>query len=460
MFSIKFKLLISFTLVFGLLIIGYSVFIYHRVRSSALEQLDTRIELFADRFTAELNEGIHNPRKPTAQEIVEARKETREPFLLQLNDTTGSVVFADSLFSLSNGPLHGSADTADAGVEVRSIGSNAYRIIRISLTNENQVRGSLVIAASMAEIEMNLNKLRWAFFITIPLAFLIAGVAAYGITLIAFRPITTMIESAERITERNLDQQLPIKNNHDEVGRLGATFNSMIKRIGDAFQSQKQFIADASHEFRTPLTIISSELEYARRDLSGRKADESIRIALDEVDHLKKLTGDLLLIAKLDARQVRMNKTMFRFDELVVECVRKVTQTASTKGITFRLHIERETEMMGDEEKMESVIINLLDNAVKYCRKKSVIDVDLNARNGSEARLSVTNSGSGIPAGQETLIFDRFYRVNPSRSEQSGSGLGLSIARQIVEMHHGTISVISTPRKKTTFTITIPLLSD
>jgi signal transduction histidine kinase len=457
MFSIKFKLLISFILVFGILIVMYSFYIYHRMRSAAIEQLDARIELFAERFESELDEKIRHHGKLTNEEIIDARKETLEPFQVHLADTTGAIVFSDSIFSVIEVTAGDSLNGKAIPYDLQTNAGDSYRVERIRIKGD-RFNGTVCIAAAMTDIEANLQQLRWSFYITIPFAFILAVMAAYGITRVGFRSLMTLIESAGKINENNLDQKVPVSEANDEVRLLGLTFNNMIKRIAAAFQSQKQFIADVSHEFRTPLTIISSELEYARRGISKNKIDESIRIALNEIDHLKQLTNDLLLIAKLDSQRPQVHAITFRLDELTVDSVQKVTLFASEKGITFRLHIEHAIEFFGDKEKMESVIVNLLDNAIKYGKNKSCVDIHLGIRNGSRIFLSITNVGTGIPAEEHTTIFQRFYRSTSSRAEHTGSGLGLAIAKQIVELHSGTITVESISKKKTTFTVEIPFL--
>lgn len=458
MLSIKTKLLISYTIVFGILIVGYSIYIYHRMQSTALGQLDDRIVLFADRFNSELDEKIRHHGILTENEIRDAQKETLEPFQVRLDNREGTVIYSDSIFSRIRVRAATPLNNKTIRFDIQTDDTNEYRTAWIRI-KDARFDGILFIAASMADLDSNLRQLRWSFSVTIPFAFILALVAAYGITRIGFRPLTMMVESAGSITANNLDQQLPVPRANDEVRLMGLTFNSMIGRIATAFKSQKQFIADASHEFRTPLTVIGSELEYARRGVSKKKVNESIRIALGEVDHLKQLTDDLLLIAKLDSHQIQLNKKIFRFDELVVDCVRKITHIASEKGITFRFNIDPGIEILGDEEKLGSVVVNILDNAVKYGRKRSVVEVNLKSINNSNGTLAVTNTGSGIPFDQQGMIFDRFFRGSSSRTDHSGSGLGLAIAKQIVEMHLGTISVVSIPKKKTIFTVSLPAKS-
>jgi signal transduction histidine kinase len=278
----------------------------------------------------------------------------------------------------------------------------------------------------------------------------------YIIVRRAFKPLSTMIETANRISASNLNERLVLPPKHDEVAMLGAALNCMIDRIETAFKGQKQFIADASHEIRTPLTIIQSELEFADRSPMDAPAKQSIHIALDELDHLRKLAGDLLLLAKLEISDRTPHFQLVRLDELITECVRKLSRMSAEKKVLLHLQIENAIEISVDKEKLRSAVLNLIENAIKYTPANGTISISIQ-EDKETVRMVIHDTGVGMSAGDIQNIFKPFYRSDTSRATHSGSGLGLSIVQRIIELHHGTISVESDLTNGSTFSITLPL---
>jgi len=296
-------------------------------------------------------------------------------------------------------------------------------------------------------------------FVAIPLTLLLTALSAALITRVAFRPMSAMVETTRRITAANLSERLSLPRAKDEVRHLGETLNDMIERIDGAFRSQKQFIADASHEIRTPLTIICNELEFALRKTGDPALQESIRTSLEEVDRLARLTDQLLLLARIDADQLVLRPDTFRLDELLLECVQRISSVAHAKRVTLNAEIDNPIEIHADREKLKSVILNLLENAVKYSNPDSTVcaSVRVPGDSTSTVLLAVRDQGPGIPAHELTHIFRRFYRADTARSENEGSGLGLAIVERLVMLHNGRVGVTSEPGKGTTFTVEMPL---
>jgi signal transduction histidine kinase len=456
MFSMKTKLILLYTLVFCVFIIGYSVIIYEKMEQAAIETLDARIVVFAEGFESDLLERMEEKSNITIEDILHAKFEGSTSFAVRLFNSSGILVYADSIFSSGRIGTVPPPDRQYFGFA--KLQSHRFRIATIPLREHRTLRFLLQVAVPMSEVDASLSYLRWIFLVTIPFAVVLAALVGYVITRIGFKPLTGMIDAAKRITEKNLTERLPLPNTNDEVKTLGVTFNMLIERITSALKMQKQFIADASHEIRTPLTIISSELEFARRRSPDPEIQESIAISMDEVDHLKHLTEDLLLLARLDSHQVVLHRKQFRIDELVLDCIRRVKNVAAENNNTFQMTIESGIEIDGDEEKLGSVIRILIDNAIKYGRNGSVINVQLALDSNANIRLRIINNGEGIPAAELPNIFNRFYRGNATRTEKSGSGLGLAIALKIVELHNGTIHAHSVPQDQTIFTVELPIL--
>jgi signal transduction histidine kinase len=277
----------------------------------------------------------------------------------------------------------------------------------------------------------------------------------YLIVRRALKPLSTMIENANRISASNLNERLIVPQKRDEVSVLGNAINRMIGRIEAAFTNQKQFIADASHEIRTPLTIIQSELEFATRSPLADSARNSIQIALDELDHLRKLAGDLLLLAKMEISDAALRFNTIRLDELLAECVQKLTRTSVEKNVAVQLRIEQPVELSADEEKLRSALLNCIENAIKYTPANGTVTLALDS-DSHAVRIVIADTGVGISPDDIGNIFKPFYRSDISRATHGGSGLGLSIVQRIIESHHGTISVKSVVNQGSTFTVTLP----
>jgi signal transduction histidine kinase len=304
-----------------------------------------------------------------------------------------------------------------------------------------------------------MDRLQLLFLIAIPAGLFLAGCAAYLITLLAFKPMMRMVVAAEQISAENLDARLDLPGTRDEVHKLGTALNDMIERIDNTLKGHRQFIADASHELRTPLTIIRTELESLERSTKAPVARQSIRSSLTELDHLSSLVRNLLTLAKLDAARVKLEMKPLRLDELLIECVQITRPIARKKGVSLKVFVEEALEIVGDGEKLKSVILNLLDNAIKYSNKRGTVSASLILHKDVPqiAMIVISDRGIGIPRSEQEGIFGRFYRGAQPRSNTDGSGLGLAIAQRFVALHGGKISVQSEEGKGSTFTVELPL---
>ncbi len=239
----------------------------------------------------------------------------------------------------------------------------------------------------------------------------------------------------------------------DEVGRLARTFDDMIARLDEAFRRQRQFTADASHELRTPLTAIKGQTEVAlQRDRDPEEYRDVLRTVNSEVDRMTRLVGSLLTMARADARQIPMNKQEVALGELVADAVEQVRPAANEKGISITLQGPDDTHLTADQDLLLQLVLNLLDNAVKYTPSGGVITVSWR-QDRSDAVVEVSDNGPGIAAEHLPHVFDRFYRVDAARTRaEGGSGLGLSICQWIAEAHGGSIACDSALGAGSTFT--------
>jgi hypothetical protein len=268
-----------------------------------------------------------------------------------------------------------------------------------------------------------------------------------------------MVKKAETISATTLDARLDLPNVRDEVHLLGRALNEMIDRIDGTIKSQRQFVADASHELRTPLTIMRSELEFAHRNVRKSTLKGNIATSILELDHLSSMVNDLLTLARLDAAQMKLEMSPIRLDEMLVECVQTVHGIAKKRKVGLKVFIEEAVEIQGDQKKLMSVFLNLLDNAIKYSPKSKEVTATLTISKGESQRaiIVIKDNGLGIPKSEQERIFTRFYRGSQSRSQTDGSGLGLAIARRFVELHGGRITLQSVEGRGSSFAVELPI---
>jgi len=271
-------------------------------------------------------------------------------------------------------------------------------------------------------------------------------------------PVASLTRAAEKITSRNLNESLPRTGNGDELDRLTEVFNAMLARLDDSFNRIREFTLHASHELKTPLTVLCGEIETALREPSLSPAEHERLISqLDELRRLARIVDGLTLLAKADAGQVALQLEPLRLDELVRDNFSDAQILAEPQRIQVDLAACEETSICGDRHRLRQLLLNLADNAVKYNQPQGRITMNLRSVDG-QAQLTMANTGPGIPPESLPRIFDRFFRGDPAHSnEVDGCGLGLSIAKWIVSAHHGTIQIESVPDKLTTVTVRLPL---
>lgn len=277
----------------------------------------------------------------------------------------------------------------------------------------------------------------------------------------ALTPVATLTEAAQRVTERNLGEQLPRTNNGDEFDRLTEVFNEMTARLNTSFNRIREFTLHASHELKTPLTVLCAETETESQDESLTPAQrEHAASQLEELRRLAGIVDGLTLLAKADAGLIKLALAPVRLDELVRDCFDDSQILAHTSGIRVELTTCEEASVNGDAHRLRQLLLNLADNAVKYNQPNGSISMSLR-RTNDLAELNISNTGTGVPAEKLPRVFDRFFRGDPAHNNAvEGCGLGLSIAQWIVSAHNGTIQMSSEPSKLTTVIVRLPLMRE
>jgi heavy metal sensor kinase len=293
----------------------------------------------------------------------------------------------------------------------------------------------------------------------IPLLLVLSTLGGYLLARKSLRPVAVMTDRAAHISATTLHERLPVANPNDELGRLARVFNELLARVGAAFEQQRQFIADASHELRTPVAIASGEAELAllRDDRTADELRTALRTIREEMLALQRIVEDLFLLARAHAGERLVTPSEMYLGELCAECVRSIRTLAARKQITVRYDGSDELPMRGDESLLRRLLLNLLDNAIKYTPAGGSVTVSARMETGSYA-VEVADTGGGVPPESRTRVFDRFYRAQRAREagEASGAGLGLAIAQWIAQAHAGTVALVKSGETGSVFRVTLP----
>lgn len=275
----------------------------------------------------------------------------------------------------------------------------------------------------------------------------------------ALAPVANLTRAVEKIHDRNLAERLPPSGTGDELDRLTDVFNAMTARLDGSFRHIREFTLHASHELKTPLTILRGELETALRDPQTTAAQkERLASQIDEIERLTKIVDGLTLLTKADAGQIALTAEPVRLDELVRESVTDTEILAQSLDLRVRLKTCDEITVSGDRHRLRQLLLDLADNAVKYNQRRGSVEFSLNRENGL-AVLQIANTGPGLPTELESRVFERFFRGGTDRDNPvEGCGLGLSIAQWIVLAHGGRIEFRSRPNALTTVTVRLPVI--
>ena len=317
------------------------------------------------------------------------------------------------------------------------------------------------VAAPYNQIESVLRGLLLTFALGLPLIVALAIGGGYVLMRGALRPVDEIRQKAAQITSRNLSERLPVVHTGDELERLATDLNHMIERLEESFHQIKRFSADASHELRTPLTVLQGELEAIAHQRQGLPADvtDTIGSALEETQRLAKIVESLLAISRLEAGEAKVQPVRLDFAELARSTADQMKLLAEEKHISVDCDVAHPVEVDADPSRLKQVVVNLLDNAIKYTPEGGMVSISVAKKDG-QAVLEVADTGIGISSADLPHIFDRFYRADKARSRQmGGTGLGLSIVRSICLAHGGQVSVKSTEGHGSRFRVELPSAS-
>jgi heavy metal sensor kinase len=312
----------------------------------------------------------------------------------------------------------------------------------------------VVVAASLSNVRSIQSRLLATLLLSIPAAILLSLIGGALLARQAIEPLDRMTSTAQQISAERLNERIRLQRADTELQRLADSFNEMLERLDQSFKQIRQFTADASHELRTPVTILMGETDLA---LNGLLDYEECRAALgsrrEELQRMSRIIDDLLTLSQFDHSQPTLHRKPLDFSDLVIEVCEQQRNQARSKGVELELTKTAPAMMEGDSSRLRQMVRNLLDNAIKYTPGGGKVTIELEQANGN-FELRVADNGIGIPRDDLPHIFDRFYRVDKARTRaEGGTGLGLSIVKQVVEAHGGNVNASSEVGTGTVMTV-------
>ncbi len=352
-------------------------------------------------------------------------------------------------------PLEGAWQPVLTEVSLGSVTAGPSRLRAFSRPVTHQ--GHRYVAAVLApldEIEAEHRELLVALGIGVLIALAVAGIGGWLVARQSLRPLADLAAQAASITERDPSGRLQTPHPDDELGRLARAFNAVLQRLAAALHGQRQFMADASHELRTPVSVVrtTAQVTLARPTRPEHEYRESIAIVEEQSGRLKRLVDAMFLLSRAEAQGIPLMPEPLYVDELAAECARAMRVLADRRRVTIRACGDTEVAFSGDTTLLKQMLANVLDNAIRHARPGGLVTVEV-TREVATIGIRITDDGEGIAPENQARVFERFARFD---RQSEGAGLGLPIASWIAEAHGGTLVIESTGPNGTCFAVTLP----
>jgi heavy metal sensor kinase len=354
----------------------------------------------------------------------------------------------------------------DTGPRLYDVPADDDDVVRVGIqrvrVREDVAPFIVHVSTPLEPLQDDLEDIRAVLLSSIPVALLIAGGAGWFMARKSLHPVMVMADRAREIGSTNLDQRLPVANPRDELGRLANTFNALLSRVNNAFTQQRQFMADASHELKTPLATIRAATDVTLQQAARSEGEyrEALQMIREQTHRLTRIVEDMFTLARADAGHLPLQPTSLYLDEVLDEVARAASVRGTANGVRVVASGDTDVACTADEELVRRLVTNLVDNAMRYSPQGAAVDVSLERR-ADRARITVTDRGAGIPTDAQQYIFERFYRADAARTRTtgtsgSGAGLGLAIAKWVAEAHGGTLELVRSDASGTTFVAELP----
>jgi heavy metal sensor kinase len=474
--SIRARLTLWHTAVLAVLLALFAVGAYAFVLESSRARTDAALSEAVDDLVSELAQEGRN--QPTSRAATEALSDLRfRTIALVMYDSAGRIIASAIPRTLRRGVQEDTESPFDAEQLGRAVKSaritrrkfvsigNAEGGYRAALEPVRRVDGIFVAAAVQSvhgEAE-TLGEARLAMLVAIPVTLFLSATGGWLLARRSLAPMVAMRERAARISASNLADRVPIATPHDEVGQLATVINDLLSRLDGAFTQQRQFMADASHELRTPVAIVQNEagLALSRPQRDPVEDEDAFVVIRNASRRLTRIVDDLFMLARADAGELPVRRDPLYLDEIIADCAREVRSLGEERGVFVVVEPMSEAPYVGDAALLHRLVLNLLDNAIKHSARGARVTVRLRAA-AAAFHLEVEDTGPGVPRELQPRIFDRFVRADATRSHEhdtltSGAGLGLSISRWIAAAHGGTLELARSDARGSLFVLTLPV---
>ena len=453
--SIRVRLTLWYVALLAVILVVFSGVLYLSLSRGLREELDISLSSEATRLIATME--VENG----AAVLGEGPDNLQLGTVAALYNATGQRLVAyDPRQPLPSVPdaLTRAAQGQQTFVTASLVDGSQWRVLAVPVTENGVQIGILEVGRPLGQLDATLRQLGLLLALVVPVTLLLASAGGLFLAGRALNPIDRITRAAAAIGADDLSRRLGFSANRDEVGRLAATFDRMLDRLDAAFRRQRQFTADASHELRTPLTMLTGQIDVAlEHKRTPAEYEQLLRSLRDDATRMSQLVSELLTLARADAGQQLLAMEELDLGELVRSVVAAMQPLALQRGVHLADQVQPQVSVSGDQMRLTQLLVNLVDNAVRYTPSGGVVNVAVE-RERQWAILRVTDTGAGIAAEHLPHVFERFYRADPARARaDGGAGLGLAIGQWIAQAHGGQISVASELGRGSAFTVRLPL---
>ncbi len=469
--SLRNRIAFYYTIATAFLIAVVFTTIYFMVENVVYKQFDDKIrreiaEVLSDSNISTHNfqgfENIKDIKDDDKDNDNESRRKKKSPVdtdFIQLVNSTGEVM--NKSVSLSWCVLAFNPNQSGTAYFNSNFGGTMVRQAQVPLVNQKGItEGYLIVAVPLKNALIVLHDLREIFFFSFPVIILTLFVLTRSIAGKSIHPIEKVIATAEKMSQENLDQRIPLPYHHDELYRLSATMNALLDRLEDAFLREKNFTADASHELKTPIAVLKGTLEVLIRKPREREHYETkIQFCLTELNRMGRMIDQLLLLARYESIKIKPHIETIALSRHLDSVIDRVRPAALTKDISITVDHTENAMVAADPGMLDMILENILSNAIKYSPSGSLITT-VTKLNTNRIVCCISDQGIGIPQEKLNAVFDRFYRVDESRNSSTGGlGLGLSIVKKLADLQQIKVFVESKEKCGTSFSLTFPALN-
>jgi two-component system, OmpR family, sensor kinase len=453
---LKTRLTLLYLTLFAVIVAAWSVGVIALVRADLYAGIDRALDSRASQVALSLNGSGEGEFQDITSSTLVGVAPTEAT--AQLLSSTGAVL-ESSGDTMSVDPILAPPVVAEAlrsgAASIHTVtdqGGESFRALIVRLPDSDRL---IVVGTSTESADASVQRLILIMLLSGPLALLGAAVAGWLLASRALAPVAHMTAIADGIGIEALERRVPVPAGRDELSALATTLNGMLDRLEQGVRAKRRLVADASHELQTPLAVMRTELDV--RLASGTLPAEAVEVlesAREETDRMARIVRNLLTLARFDEGTLRLLPAPLDLADVAAEAVESLSVLARENGVSVSVS-GGSVEALADPEYLRTAVVNLVENAIKYSGRGGLVVVATGS-DARSARLIVSDTGPGIPEADLTLIFERFYRADDARTTAAGSGLGLSIAREIAEAHEGTLAVESESGRGSTFTLSLP----